>query len=277
MTTSVAPREDSDSALSTTAPSRGEIRIDRTAKRIRTVLAGEIVADSVRANLAYATGRHPEYLLPEQDVDWGTFDVDDATSESDLIGSHHLLRSRNREGTVGRRYVDGPAAGLVSFEFDKMDAWFEEEEQIWFHPRDPYRRVEVIESSRSIEVTVDGRLLASSERPRLVIETGLPERWYIPRVDVDWTQLAPSTTSSGCQYKGEANWWHVEADGMDRLADVVWGYERPIPESSKLAGLVAFYAEHAAVETHIDGVCQPKPQLDAAALNPSLGLKNLAA
>ena len=109
MTTSVAPREDSDSALSTTAPSRGEIRIDRTAKRIRTVLAGEIVADSVRANLAYATGRHPEYLLPEQDVDWGTFDVDDATSESDLIGSHHLLRSRNREGTVGRRYVEWPA------------------------------------------------------------------------------------------------------------------------------------------------------------------------
>jgi uncharacterized protein (DUF427 family) len=277
MTTSVAPREDSDSAPPTTAPSRGELRIDRTAKRIRVVLAGEIVADSVRANLAYATGRHPEYLLPEEDIEWGTVDVEDATPDSDLIGLHNPLRSRNHEGTIGRRYVDGSAAGLVSFEFDKMDAWFEEDEQIWFHPRDPYRRVEVIESSRSIEVTVDGRLLADSERPRLVTETGLPERWYIPRVDVDWTQLAPSTTSSGCQYKGEANWWHVDADGGDRLADVVWGYERPIPEASKLAGLVAFYAEHAAVETYIDGVRQPKPRLDTGALNPSLGLKNLAA
>ena len=157
-----------------------------------------------------------------------------------------------------------------------MNAWFEEDEQIWFHARDPFRRVDVTESSRLVEITVDGLVVARSQSPRLVTETGLPKRWYIPRIDVDWIQMRSSGTTSSCQYKGVANWWHLCQDDSGQLADVVWGYERPVPEASKLAGLVSFYAEHAAVETSVDGVIQPKPVIKGTAISPSLNLANTA-
>jgi uncharacterized protein (DUF427 family) len=255
---------------------RTEVRLDRTAKRIRVFFAGELLADSIVAHLGYTTGRHPEYLLPTADVTWDHAAVDDTEVGDSPFGRYHPLRAVPGGRAIGRRYTAGHAKGMASFDFELMDAWYEEDEQIWFHARDPFRRVEVIESSRLIEVTVNGRMMARSSRPRLVTETGLPERWYIPRIDVDWTYLASSTTTSGCQYKGLANWWHVCQDGSDQLADVVWGYERPVPEANKLTGLVAFYAEHAAVETSVDGVIQPKPVIDSAAINPSLNVANAA-
>ncbi len=239
--------------------------------------AGSLVADTISAHLAYATGRHPGYLMPTNDVRWSDLTSDEATEGSDPFGRYHPVRTTSVTDVVGRHYTQGPAEGLVSFDFDKMDAWFEEDEQISFHPRDPFRRVDVVESSRHIEITVDGTVVASSDRPRLVTETGLPERWYVPRADVDWSRLVPSPTSSGCQYKGLADWWHVSSDEAEQLADVVWGYERPVPEAAKLAGLVAFYAEHAAVDTYIDGDLQRKPEMDVTALNPSLGLVNVPA
>jgi uncharacterized protein (DUF427 family) len=262
---------------STTVPSPAEsppteIRIDRTAKRIRVFFAGKLMVDSVSAHLGYATGRHPEYLIPVADINWAKVAVDDGELVESSLGSYSTIRTEGGGREIGRRYTDGPAAGLASFDFDSMDAWFEEDEQIWFHARDPFRRVDVIESSRLVEVTVNGQVVARSQSPRLVTETGLPERWYIPRIDVDWTQMTSSATTSGCQYKGVANWWHLCQDGSDQLADVVWGYERPVPEASKLAGLVSFYAEHAAVETSVDGVIQPKPVIDSTAISPSLNL-----
>jgi len=201
---------------------RLELRLDPSPKRIRVVHDGECLVDTIGASLGYATGRHPDYLMPADDVEWGRLLVETA-AQSDPFGSYHAIQIDSSRVTIGKRYVDGAAAGLVSFAFDRMDAWFEEDEQIHFHPRDPYRRVEVIESSRQVEVTVNGELLACSDRPRLVTETGLPARWYIPRIDVDWSKLVPSTTSSGCQYKGDASWWHVEPRDGDRLTDVVWG------------------------------------------------------
>lgn len=252
---------------------RPEIRLDRTAKRIRVFFAGDVIADSVTAQLGYVTGRHPEYLIPASDTAWTNLVVDDVTLD-DSLGSYRPVRSAMGGREIGRSHVDGPANGLASFAFDTMDAWFEEDEQIWFHARDPYRRVEVIESSRQIEITVGGQVVARSSRPRLVTETGLPERWYVPHIDVDWTQLTSSDTSSGCQYKGIADWWHVYQPGSEQLADVVWGYERPVPEANKLAGLVSFYAEHAAVETYLDGVLQQKPVIDNTTISPSLNLAN---
>jgi uncharacterized protein (DUF427 family) len=253
-----------------------EIRVDRTAKRIRVFFAGKLLGDSVSARLGYSTGRHPEYLIPVVDINWAHVAVDNGELIESPLGSYIPVRTELGGREIGRRHTDGLGAGHASFDFDSMDAWFEEDEQIWFHARDPFRRVEVTESSRLVEVTVNGRVVAQSRSPRLVTETGLPERWYLPRIDVDWTQLRPSETSSGCQYKGVADWWHVCQDGSTQLADVVWAYERPVPESSKLAGLVSFFAEHAAVETSVDGVIQPTPIINSTAMNPSLNLTNTA-
>jgi uncharacterized protein (DUF427 family) len=244
-------------------------RIDSTPRRIRARLGGRTVADSVEAKLVYIDGRHPEYHLPAVDVDWSSLEIDDSDPVDSQLGTHVAVKSPSR-AKVGRRYVAGAAAGLVRLDFDAVEAWFEEDEQIFFHPRDPYRRVDVLESSRHVEITVAGVTVASTDRPRLVAETALPARWYIPRADVDWSLLQSSDTTSHCQYKGTADWWHVDTGTGDRLVDVAWGYERPIVEAAKLAGLVAFFAEHEAVETIIDGVVQAKPSFEPGMLNPSL-------
>jgi uncharacterized protein (DUF427 family) len=273
-TTAFSPAEPPQSEQRPSPPT--EIRVDRTAKRIRVFYAGKLMGDSASARLGYSTGRHPEYLIPVVDINWANLAVDAGELVESSLGSYSVIRKEVGGREIGRRYSDGLGAGLTSFDFDSMDAWFEEDEQIWFRARDPFRRVDVIESSRLVEITVNGRVVARSRSPRLVTETGLPERWYIPRIDIDWTRLRPSETSSGCQYKGVANWWHVCQDGADQLADVVWGYERPVPESSKLAGLVSFFAEHAAVETSVDSVIQPRPVIDSTAISPSLNLANTA-
>jgi len=253
-----------------------QIRIDRTPRRIRVVLGGATIGDSTDAKLGYAAGSHPEYLLPVADVTWSALTVDEDAGGTDPFGDYHTIRAAIGAAPLGRRYVAGHAEGLVQLTFDAVDAWFEEDEQIWFHARDPYRRVDVTESSRHVEITVDGVTVARTDRPRLVTETGLPERWYVPRADVDWSKLSPSNTSSACQYKGIASWFDVEVDGHDRLVDVVWGYERPVSDAPKLAGLVAFYAEHAAVETYVDGVAQPKRTFEPGWLNPSFDIPNIA-
>lgn len=253
-----------------------QIRIDRTARRIRVQLDGVTIGDSTDARLGYAEGRHPGYLLPVGDVVWAGLSAGE-DEHDDGFGAYHPIRRHQDTAPIGRRYVAGHAEGLAHFDFDAMDAWFEEDEQIFFHARDPYRRVDVTESSRHVEVTVDGVTVARTDRPRLVTETALPERWYIPRADVDWAALTSSETQSACQYKGIASWYDVQVDSHDRLVDVAWGYERPVADAPKLAGLIAFYAEHAAVETYVDGVAQPKPEFVRAWLNPSFGIPNLAA
>jgi uncharacterized protein (DUF427 family) len=252
-----------------------QTRIDPTARRIRAFYGGTAVGDSTTSALAYTEGRHPEYLLPTDSIAWDRLEADMAETHDDPLGGYHDVLAGDG-AVVGRRYDNGPADGYVQFDFATMDAWFEEEEQIFFHPRDPFRRVDVIESSRHVEVRVNGVTVAETTRPRLVTETALPERWYIPRADIEWSKLLESTTTSACQYKGIADWWHVDVDG-EQLGDVAWGYERPVNEAPKLAGLVAFYGEHAAVETLIDGVAQPKPEFDPSWLNPSLHLANVAA
>lgn len=252
-----------------------QIRIDFTARRIRARLDGFMIADSTEARLVYATGRHPEYGFVPADVSWDQLEVDQDVRRDDLFGGYRSIRGDSSDRPIGRIYVSGPADQLVQFDFAAMDAWFEEDEQIWFHARDPFRRVDVLESSRHVEITVSGHVVASTDRPRLVAETGLPARWYVPRADVDWSLLTPSETESACQYKGIANWLHVDLPEHDRVADLAWGYERPVVEASKLAGLVAFYAEHAAVETLVDGIAQPKPEFEIGWINPSLGLDNV--
>ena len=125
------------SPLDTGATAAGRpLRLDPTPKRVRVVHAGAVVGDSARAWLGYASGRHPEYLLPADDVRLDSLLVDDAAGDGPF-GPARRVRTRAGERSVGRQYVSGPAAGTVAFEFELMDAWFEEDEQIFFHPRDP--------------------------------------------------------------------------------------------------------------------------------------------
>ena len=142
------------------------------------------------------------------------------------------------------------------------------------HVRDPYVRVDVIESSRHVEVVINGTLVAATDRPRLVTETGLPGRWYIPRADINLGLLKPSETQSSCGYKGQAKWWNLAVPDQDNVPNVAWGYQRPVPNASKLASLICFFAEKEAVQTTVDGVELVMPSFEPSWINASLYLEN---
>ena len=167
----------------------------------------------------------------------------------------------------GKTAVDGAAQfaespfeelrELIRLDWHAMDAWFEEDEEVFVHPRDPYTRIDVLGSSRHVEVMIDGVRVADSHQPRILFETGLPARYYLPLTDVRMDLLVPSDSESHCPYKGTASYWSVVIDGKVH-EDVLWTYHTPIPESQKVAGLVCFYNER--VDMVIDGVAQERPK-----------------
>jgi uncharacterized protein (DUF427 family) len=141
--------------------------------------------------------------------------------------------------------------GLVRFEWDAMDSWFEENVEVYVHPRSPEVRIDALSSSRHVRVLVDGEVAADSVRPTVLYETGLLPRYYLPKTDVRMELLTPTDTSTGCPYKGDAHYWSVTV-GATTHDDIAWGYRSPLPESQAVAGLVCFYNEK--VDLEIDGV-----------------------
>jgi uncharacterized protein (DUF427 family) len=146
-------------------------------------------------------------------------------------------------------------AGLVTFDWQGPLTWFEEDEPLLVHARDPHKRVDVVRSSRSVRVEVDGELLAESRRPLLLFETTLPTRYYLPPEDVR-VELVPSETASTCPYKGVASWWSARVG--DRLVeDIAWSYPSPVPENPRIAGLICFRNER--VDLTVDGERLERP------------------
>jgi uncharacterized protein (DUF427 family) len=146
--------------------------------------------------------------------------------------------------------------GLLRFEWAAMDAWFEEDEEVFVHPRSPYTRVDILPSSRHLVVRVDGVTIAETSQPTLLFETGLPTRYYIPKPHVRMDRLVASDHTSACPYKGLARYWSVRTD-HGTATDVAWSYPTPLPESAKIAGLLCFYNER--VDLELDGSLLERP------------------
>ncbi len=138
-----------------------------------------------------------------------------------------------------------------------MDAWFEEDEQVYVHPRDPYTRVDILQSTRHVRVVVDGVTVADSHSPTLLFETGLPVRYYLPKTDVRLDLLTATETETACPYKGTANYYALTV-GDTTYDDFIWWYQHPTAESQKIAGLVCFYNEK--VDIYVDGELQERPR-----------------
>lgn len=152
-------------------------------------------------------------------------------------------------------------AGHIAFEWFSrsgrgLDRWYEEDEEIFIHPRDPHKRVDALPSSRHVRVEVGGTVVADTRRPVLLFETGLPTRYYIPREDVRLDLLVPSDLSTGCPYKGTAAYWSWPGGG-DAPANLVWSYPEPLPAVGAVKGLLAFYNE--AVDITVDGERLERP------------------
>jgi uncharacterized protein (DUF427 family) len=139
---------------------------------------------------------------------------------------------------------------LVKIDFRAIDQWFEEEVPIYCHPKDPYKRIDILSSTRSVKVGLDGVTLAESSNALFLLETTLRTRYYLPPTSVKWEYLVQSDTASLCPYKGRANYYHVQVNGKT-YRDAVWYYRYPTPESAPVAGHLCFYNE--IVDIWVDG------------------------
>ena len=148
-------------------------------------------------------------------------------------------------------------AGYVAFRWSTMDHWFEENEEVFSHARDPYTRVDILPSSRHVRVEIDGVTVADTTNASFLYETNLPTRYYMPKTDVKMELLTPTDLATECPYKGTARYWSVDVNGQTH-ENVVWGYDTPLPESQKVMGMVAFYNEK--LDIYLDGELEAKPK-----------------
>lgn len=234
-------------------------------RRVRGLLGGETVVDSRRAHLLHETGHLPVYYFPRDDVRTDLLHASEKRTHCPFKGeaAYWSVEAGGREAPeVAWHYPlpldDAPPLGdFFAFYWDALDAWYEEDEEVFVHPRDPYHRVDALESSRQVRVSVDGRVVAESARPVLLFETGLPTRYYLPREDVATDLLARSDTTTRCPYKGVASYFSLEAGG-DRHEDLVWTYRDPTPTVGKIGGRLAFFNEK--VDLEVDGEAQERPR-----------------
>jgi len=161
-------------------------------RRIRARLGGQVVVDTTSALYVWEWPHYPQYYIPIADVDPAVL-VDEQHEEKLSRGT--ARRHGLRAGGVSHPaavlvYGDDAIAGLpgmARFEWAALDAWYEEDEQVFVHPRDPYTRVDALRSTRRIRIELDGDVLAESDSPVLVFETGLPTRYYLNRTEVSFT------------------------------------------------------------------------------------------
>ena len=242
-------------------PGTGRVRVETSPKRVRTYLAQEVVADTRAPLLVWEGPHYPTYYFPIADVAASLIPAG-AGSHSPSRGESELFDVKVDSATApgaALRYPASPIEELrdaVRLEWDAMDEWLEEDEPVYTHPRDPYHRIDILASSRHIEVSVDGVAVADSRQPRILFETGLPPRYYLPVTDLRTELLRPSTSVTHCPYKGAATYWSLEV-GETVYPDLVWIYRAPLPESQKIAGLACLYNEK--VDLRVDGVLQERP------------------
>lgn len=242
-----------------------DLAVEDCPKRVRVYVAGQVIADSRRVKLMHERGHVPVYYFPVEDIRTELLVPSEKRTHCPRKGDARYWSVR-----VGDRLVEDAVwnyaeplegcpdiSGLAAFYWNKMDAWYEEDEEVFVHARDPYKRIDVLESSRHVVVQLDGITLAESRRPVLLFETGLPVRYYVPKPDVRWDHLEASDTSTRCPYKGVANrYWSAQVGGRT-VTDVAWSYDHPTPEAAKIAGRVAFFNEK--LDMYVDGEREERP------------------
>jgi uncharacterized protein (DUF427 family) len=237
------------------------VHIEISPRRVRAYMDNQLLADSQQVLLVYETKRPPVYWFPTADVRMDLLAVK-APVAGAPSGTEHWRSSTGRiDENVAWSYVEArgdlaPLEGHIAFYWNAIDRWYEEDEEIFVHPRDPYSRVDTVHSSRHVRVEVDGQVVAETTRPVVLYETGLPTRYYIPKLDVHMDLLEPTHTVTHCPYKGDAIYWSLKV-GSTTYPDFVWSYPRPIPEIPKIENLLCFYNEK--VDLYIDGVRQERP------------------
>ncbi len=219
------------------APPFDELTYYPSSRRIRGTRGDKTILDSSRAVFVWGPGKMvPVYAFPRDDLALGR------PGDWEALGVHEL------SGTE--------LAGYVTVPWDALEHWYEENEEVFIHPRDPFVRIDVLPSTRHVRVERDGKRLADSDAPLLLFETGLPVRYYLPEADVNASLLAESDHHTGCPYKGIASYRDVVIDGR-RHPNLFWFYPEPFSEVAAVKGYLAPYGER--VDLIVDGELQERP------------------
>jgi uncharacterized protein (DUF427 family) len=246
------------------SPDGPVLRVEPCPRRVRAILNGHTVADSIAVKYLFERDHLPVYYFPVEDVDFDVLQRSDKTTHcprkgdatywSVTVGDTHA-----QDAVWGYEQPIAEAAelaGHVALYWNRFDHWYEEDEEVFVHARDPYKRVDALPSSRKVRIEVDGVVLAETNRPTLVFETGIDTRFYIPRADVNMDLLTESDTVTRCPYKGTASYYSAQINGK-QVQDIAWTYVFPVPEAPRLEQLIAFYDER--VDTFVEGVQRPRP------------------
>ncbi|KAG8213288.1 hypothetical protein J3R82DRAFT_11763 [Butyriboletus roseoflavus] len=229
--------------------------IEDSNKRVRVLFGGKIVVDTYKPKLVWEHPFYPVYFFSSSDLPSSLLhrcdqaQPDEGTKVYDLMVGDRVAKEAVTEFTGEGKYKE--LAGLLKLKFPSMDAWFEEDERIYVHPKDPYKRVDVLQTSRHVRIEVNGVEVANTRRAYFLFETGLRRRTYIPVMDARLDLLTPSDTVSACPYKGWANYFDVRLPNGEVHKDIVWYYRTPGAECIRIAGLLAYYDEK--VTVWIDG------------------------
>lgn len=230
----------------------GPHKVEQTPRRVRGLFNGKYAFDTIGA---YHVWEHPNY--PQFYVPTSAFTREARVDKIEAIqgtdGAAHLGRlSVGSRSTTRVLVFNTPGLkDIVKVDFNAIEQWFEEDVPIYCHPKDPYKRIDILHSTRNVRITLDNVTLAESSRPVLLLETTLRTRYYLPPTSVNWEHLSPSTTETLCPYKGRANYHHVNVNSNE-YRDLAWYYRYPTMESAPIAGYVCFYNEK--VDVWIDGV-----------------------
>ncbi len=236
--------------------------IEPVPRRIRAFLAGEVVLDTTNAVYVWEVPYYPQYYVPVADVAPAVL-VSEGRSQRTQHGTAqvHSVRISDSLRPGAARLFTAEAleglAGMVRFTWDALDAWFEEDEQVFVHPRSPYVRVDALRSARAVRIELEGEILAESSSPVMVFETGLPTRYYVNRTDVNFSHLLPTETVTSCPYKGQTGAYWSGSIGETTYPDLAWSYDFPTRQLLPIAGLIAFYNEK--VDIVLVGEAIPRP------------------
>lgn len=189
-------------------------------RRVRALLRGEAVVESERVVLVHRPGTAPEYAFPSEDV----------------------------MGVPGEPVPEAP--GFVRVPWDAAEQWFEEDERVLLHPRNPYHRIDCLKTHRRLRVAVQDTILVDTTDTLVLYETSLPPRLYVHPRHVLAYALVPSESVTFCPYKGTATYWSY-AVGDEHVPDVAFSYQEPLPESTAIRGLLGFEETRVTVETDL--------------------------
>ena len=236
--------------------------IEPVPRRIRAILGGEVVLDTTNALYVWEWPYYPQYYIPVADLKPDVLDDEQHVQELQFgkARRHGLQAGGISRPGAARLYGDDALdglAGTVRFDWDALDAWFEEDEEVFVHPRSPYVRVDALRSTRAVRIELDSAVLAQSASPVMVFETGLPTRYYVNRTEVNFEHLEPTATVTSCPYKGKTTgYWSVRV-GQTVHPDLAWSYDFPTRQLLPIAGMIAFYNEK--VDITLDGQRLERP------------------